>query len=265
MEERYADKLSYDTTGFSGADIKNICNEAAILACRDNSDAVTLIHFDLAIERVIAGLAKNQNTISPKEKKVLAYHEAGHATIAYFLEHSDPLVKVSIVPRSGVAADGGGGQTLGFAQYSPQDKYLYSSDMIMEKMLVTLGGRTAEELFFGTITSGAQDDLQKVTRMAYWQIVELGMDDEIGWLSFPNPVTNEGAPRMYSEATAAKIDEQVKKLVMVAKKKTMVMMKEYREQVEKVAAFLLEREVLLAKDMKELLGPRPFPEIDNKK
>ncbi|KAJ3385491.1 hypothetical protein HDU92_003015 [Lobulomyces angularis] len=251
---QYADKLCEITAGFSGADIKNICNEAAILACRNKEASVNLKHFDLAIERVIAGLAKTKNNISPKEKEILAHHEAGHAVIAYFVRHSDPLVKVSIVPRSGVSEDGSGGQTLGFAQYSPQDKYLMSKEQILDKMMVAMGGRTAEKLFFNSITSGAQDDLQKVTKLAYWQIQELGMNDSIGWLSFPQ----QQQKNPFSEETCAMIDKEVRELVLKVQKLTMDLMIVHKESVLKVAMHLLEKEVLIYEDMIRLLGPRPF-------
>lgn len=170
--EMVAERLCVLTPGFSGADIANVCNEAALIAARKNSDAVTLKHFEAAIERVIGGLERKTRLLSPEEKRTVAYHEAGHAVSGWFLKHANPLLKVSIIPR-GVAA-------LGYAQYMPKEEYLKSTEQLRDEMCVLLGGRVSEQLFFETVTTGAGDDLKRVTRMAYAQIVSFGMNAVVG-------------------------------------------------------------------------------------
>ncbi|VDN35139.1 unnamed protein product, partial [Cylicostephanus goldi] len=157
-------KLAAHTPGFSGADISNVCNEAALIAARDASEEITQKNFEQAIERVVAGMEKKSQVLQPEEKKTVAYHEAGHAVAGWFLEYADPLLKVSIIPR---------GKGLGYAQYLPKEQYLYSKEQLSDRMCMTLGGRVSEEIFFGRITTGAQDDLQKVTQMAYAQVCHL--------------------------------------------------------------------------------------------
>lgn len=243
------------TPGFAGADIANVCNEAALIAARFNAPCVELKHFEAAIERVIAGLEKKSRVLSAEEKRTVAFHEAGHAIAGWFLEHADPLLKVSIIPR-GVAA-------LGYAQYLPKDQYLFSQQQLLDRMCMTLAGRVAEELVFhGTITTGAQDDLQKVTKLAYAQITRYGMDPVIGPLSFTedsqqSPEALTGKP--YSEATAQTIDTQARALVEGALQRTRQLLKERERELHLVAEKLLEREVLQREDMIGLLGPRPFP------
>ncbi|RKO95754.1 ATP-dependent metallopeptidase Hfl, partial [Caulochytrium protostelioides] len=170
--DRLAKKLAALTPGMSGADIHNVCNEAALIAARYQSAAVDEHHFEQAIERVIAGLEKRSRLLSPDEKKIVAHHEAGHAVAGWFLRHAHPLLKVSIIPR-GMGA-------LGYAQYLPKEDYLHSTSQLLDMMCMTLGGRVAERLFFNSITTGAQDDLQKVTRMAYDQVRTYGMTDRLG-------------------------------------------------------------------------------------
>ena len=168
-------KMAALTPGFSGADIANVCNEAALIAARDLSEFIILKHFEAAIERVVAGMEKKTNVLSPEEKKTVAYHEAGHAVCGWFLEFADPLLKVSIIPR---------GKGLGYAMYLPKDQYLYTKEQLFDRMCMTLGGRAAEQIFFERITTGAQDDLQKVTKSAYAQITQYGMNDNVGNVSF---------------------------------------------------------------------------------
>ncbi|CAG8446602.1 20833_t:CDS:2 [Dentiscutata erythropus] len=251
--ERLSTKLAALTPGFSGADIANICNEAALIAARYLKDWVAEEHFEKAIERVIAGLEKKSRVLSPEEKKTVAYHEAGHAVAGWYLEHADPLLKVSIIPR-GIGA-------LGYAQYLPKDQYLYSTAQLLDRMCMTLGGRVSEQIFFNIVTTGAQDDLQKVTKMAYAQVSVYGMNPNVGPLSFHNP--NENEPQFqkpYSEETAKMIDEEVRKLVSLAYEKTMSLLTEKKKDVEKVAQLLLSKEVLNREDMISLLGKRPFAE-----
>ncbi|XP_053555346.1 AFG3-like protein 1 [Bombina bombina] len=245
-------KLAALTPGFTGADIANVCNEAALIAARHLNEYVVEKHFEQAIERVIGGLEKKTQVLQPAEKKTVAYHEAGHAVVGWFLEHADPLLKVSIIPR---------GKGLGYAQYLPKEQYLYTQEQLFDRMCMMLGGRVSEQLFFGRITTGAQDDLKKVTQSAYAQIVQFGMCEKLGQVSFDLPRQGEMVTeKPYSEATAKLIDEEARKLISSAYEKTLELLTQYREQVEKVAKRLLEKEVLEKSDMIELLGARPFLE-----
>lgn len=241
------------TPGFSGADIANICNEAALIAARDGDKEVVKSHFERAIDRVIGGMEKKSKVLAPEEKKTVAYHEAGHAVVGWFLEHADPLLKVSIIPRGSAA--------LGYAQYVPKEQYLLSTEQMLDRMCMMLGGRIAEQLFFEKITTGAGDDLRKVTQLAYSQVVTYGMNDKIGNLSWQVPGPNDQQfEKPYSEATAKLIDEEARALVQDAYDRTMELLTEKREEAEKVALALMEREVLSRADMIELIGARPFDE-----
>uniref|UniRef100_A0A915B7B7 AAA+ ATPase domain-containing protein n=1 Tax=Parascaris univalens TaxID=6257 RepID=A0A915B7B7_PARUN len=240
-------KLAALTPGFSGADIANVCNEAALVAARDAGEEITLKNFEQAIERVVAGMEKKSQVLQPDEKKTVAYHEAGHAVAGWFLEYADPLLKVSIIPR---------GKGLGYAQYLPKEQYLYSKEQLMDRMCMTLGGRVSEEIFFGRITTGAQDDLVKIT-----QVVKFGMSRKVGPLSFQTAGPGEMSfDKPYSEATAQLIDQEVRELINTALTRTRELLLSKQPDIEKVAQRLLEKEILTREDMIELLGPRPFAE-----
>ncbi|XP_034618476.1 AFG3-like protein 2 [Trachemys scripta elegans] len=251
-KDNLARKLASLTPGFSGADIANVCNEAALIAARHLSHAINQKHFEQAIERVIGGLEKKTQVLQPEEKKTVAYHEAGHAVAGWFLEHADPLLKVSIIPR---------GRGLGYAQYLPREQYLYTKEQLLDRMCMTLGGRVSEQIFFGRITTGAQDDLKKVTQSAYAQIVQFGMNEKVGQISFDLPHQGDMVlEKPYSEATARLIDEEVRNLINSAYERTVTLLMEKKACVEKVALRLLEKEIIDKSDMVELLGPRPFAE-----
>lgn len=245
-------KLAEQTPGFAGADIANVCNEAALIAARKGKDAVDMSDFQDAIDRVIGGLEKKNKIILPEEKEIIAYHEAGHAICGWFLEHAYPLLKVTIVPR-GTAA-------LGYAQYTPKEQYLYNTDQLMDQICMTLGGRASEQIFFGKISTGASNDLQQITRMAYSMITVYGMNDKVGNVSFYDPSQENSFTKPYSEETGKIIDEEVRKLIDVAYLRTIQLLTDKKEQVEKLAKELLTKEVLFQSDVEALIGKRPYEE-----
>jgi len=241
-------KLSAQTPGFAGAEIANVCNEAALIAARKNKEAVDMQDFQDAIDRVIGGLEKKNKIISPEEKRIVAYHEAGHAIAGWFLEHADPLVKVSIVPR-GVAA-------LGYAQYLPKEQFLYTTEQLIDGMCMTMGGRVAEDLTFGKISTGAQNDLERITKLSYAMITLYGMNPKVGNISFNDQQDQFNKP--YSEKTAELIDEEVRALINSVYARTKQLLTEKGEGLEKLAQKLLEKEILFQSDLEEILGKRPF-------
>lgn len=243
-------KLAEQTPGFAGADIANICNEAALIAARKNKEAVDMQDFQDAVDRVIGGLEKKNKIISPEEKKIIAYHEAGHAICGWFLEHAYPLLKVTIVPR-GTAA-------LGYAQYTPKEQYLYNTDQLNDQICMTLGGRASEDIFFGKISTGAQNDLQQITRMAYSMVTVYGMNDKVGNVSFYDPQQENTFTKPYSDDTAKLIDFEVRHLIDAAYARTKQLLTARKEEVEKLANALLEKEVLFQSDVEALIGKRPF-------
>ncbi|WP_295721064.1 ATP-dependent zinc metalloprotease FtsH [Mucilaginibacter sp.] len=247
-----AKKLSAQTPGFAGAEIANVCNEAALIAARKNKESVDMTDFQDAIDRVIGGLEKKNKIISPEEKRIVAYHEAGHAIAGWFLEHADPLVKVSIVPR-GVAA-------LGYAQYLPKEQFLYTTEQLLDEMSVSMGGRVAEDIVFGKISTGALSDLERITKLAYAMTKIYGMNGNVGNVSFYDPQGEYQFNKPYSDTTAEMIDNEVRKLVDEVYQKTKVLLNEKREGLEKIAQKLLEKEVLFQSDLEEILGKRPFDE-----
>jgi len=245
-------KLAEQTPGFAGADIANVCNEAALIAARKGKDAVEMEDFQDAVDRVIGGLEKKSKIILPEEKKIIAYHEAGHAICGWYLEHAYPLLKVTIVPR-GTAA-------LGYAQYTPKEQYLYNTDQLMDQVCMTLGGRASEEIFFNKISTGAQNDLQQITRIAYAMVTVYGMNDKVGNVSFYDPQQENAFTKPYSEETSKIIDEEVRKLIDEAYERTKALLREKKPQVERLAEALLEKEVLFQSDVEALIGKRPYEE-----
>lgn len=245
-------KLAQQTPGFAGADIANVCNEAALIAARNGKTAVDMQDFNDAIDRIIGGLEKKNKIIQPDEKRVIAYHEAGHAVTGWFLENAHPLVKVTIVPR-GTAA-------LGFAQYLPKEKYLTLTQELEDDMCMTLGGRASEEVFFGKVSTGALSDLQQVTRTAYAMVSIYGMNDKIGNISYYDPQSEGGFQKPYSEETGKIIDQEVKKLSDKAYLRAKALIEERKEEVKIIAEELLKKEVLFKDDLVRLIGKRPFKE-----
>lgn len=245
-------KLAMQTPGFAGAEIANVCNEAALIAARRGKKFVEMQDFNDAIDRVIGGLEKKNKLISPDEKKIIAYHEAGHAICGWFLEHADPLVKVSIVPR-GVAA-------LGYAQYMPKEQFLYTTEQLNDMMAMTLGGRAAEEIVFGRISTGAQNDLERITKMAYAMVTIYGMNKRIGNISFNDPQQDMRFAKPYSEEMAKAIDEEVRTIIETAYIRTKNLLTEKRAQLEAVAQELLQKEIIFKTDLDRLIGNRPFEE-----
>jgi len=245
-----AQRMAALTPGFAGADIANICNEAAIFAARRSAEGVEMIDFERATERVMGGLPKENNLMSEKERHTVALHEAGHALAGWFLEHADPLLKVSIVPRSSGA--------LGFAQYLPEEMSLHSQEAILDKMAVTLGGRAAEELFVGRITTGASDDLDKVTKMAYAMVGVYGMNPKLGLVSFSQNNPSEQMYKPYSEATSQLIDAEARLIIDAQYERIKKLLWEKKDLVHAMADELVKEDTLVYNQLVNILGERPF-------
>lgn len=243
-------KLAMQTAGFAGADIANVCNEAALIAARRNKEKIEMQDFHDAVDRIIGGLEKKNKLISAEEKQIIAYHESGHAIMGWFLEGLDPLVKVSIVPR-GVAA-------LGYAQYLPKDQYLYTTEQMKNMMMMTLGGRVAEDIVFGKISTGAQNDLERITKMAYAMVSIYGMNAKVGNVSFHDPHNEYGFTKPYSDKTAEMIDVEVRNMIDECYVQTKTLLTAKKAMLESLAKLLLEKEILFPHDLEEILGPRPF-------
>ncbi|XP_060176488.1 ATP-dependent zinc metalloprotease FTSH 8, mitochondrial-like isoform X2 [Lycium barbarum] len=244
----YSQRLAALTPGFAGADIANVCNEAALVAARSESTKIKMQHFEAAIDRVIGGLEKKNKVISKLERRTIAYHESGHAVAGWFLEHAEPLLKVSIIPR-GTAA-------LGFAQYVHSENLLMTKEQLFDMTCMTLGGRAAEQILIGKISTGAQDDLEKVTKMTYAQVAVYGFSDKVGLLSFPQREDTVETSKPYSSKTAALIDDEVREWVARAYERTLQLIEEHREHVAHIAELLLEKEVLHQEDLVRVLGER---------
>lgn len=250
-EEISSEVLAEMTPGFAGAEIANVCNEAALIAARRSKKAVDMDDFNHALDKVIGGLEKKNKLISPGEKKVIAYHEAGHAICGWYLEHASPLVKVTIVPR--------GIGTLGYAQYLPKEEYITSTEQLLDRMCMTFGGRAAESIIFGRVSTGAQNDLDQITKMAYSMIAVYGMNENVGNVSF-HGMQKDQMNRPYSEHTSSMIDEEVRIMVKEQFDRAKDLLSEKRNELEILAQALLEQEVIVKSDLEKLIGPRPYPE-----
>jgi len=250
-------KLAAQTPGFVGADIANVCNEAALIAARRNKTEIDMSDFQYAIDRSIGGLERKSRIISPEEREIIAYHEAGHAICGWYLEHADPLLKVTIVPR-GIAA-------LGYAQYIPKERYLYQTDQLEDQMCMLLGGRVAEDVFFGKISTGAQNDLERITEMAYKMVSLYGMNDKVGNVSFNEQKGEYNFKKPYSDGTAELIDQEVQKIIQDAYDRTKKLVTAKKDKLEIIAEELLEKEILFKADLDRLIGRRPSEVLEEER
>lgn len=250
------DFMAKHTPGFSGADIANVCNEAALTAARRNKSEVDRQDFLDAVDRIIGGLERKSAIITPAEKKSIAHHEAGHATVSWLLPYANPLFKVTLIPR---------GQALGAAWYLPEERKLWTKSQMVDEMCSLIGGRVAEEIVNGEPSTGAQNDLERLTQMAYGMVKYYGMSDTVGALSFYDSTGSRGydLTKPYSEKTAEVMDEEVKKLVSMIHDRTLKILTDHREGFLKMAALLLEKEVIFADDVERILGPKVKPESDD--
>uniref|UniRef100_A0A673WWV7 Mitochondrial inner membrane m-AAA protease component paraplegin n=1 Tax=Salmo trutta TaxID=8032 RepID=A0A673WWV7_SALTR len=246
----YSLRLAELTPGFSGADIANICNEAALHAAREGYKSIDTFNFEYAVERVLAGSVKKSKILSKEEQRIVAFHESGHALVGWLLEHTEALMKVSIAPRTNAA--------LGFAQILPRDQYLFSKEQLFERMCMALGGRASEAITFNKVTTGAQDDLRKVTRVAYSMVKQYGMSSSVGQVSFPETV-EQGAVgrRPFSQGLQQQMDHEAKLLIARAYRQTEKLLLDNRDKLIMLANALLEREVVNYEDIEALLGPPP--------
>ena len=243
------DFLAQQTPGFSGADIANMCNEAALIAARTGKKAIHHQDFLDAVDRIVGGLEKKNKVITPKEKKVIAFHEAGHATISWMLEHAAPLVKVTIVPR---------GQSLGAAWYLPAERMIVQTEQMLDEMCATLGGRAAEKIIFNKISTGALSDLEKVTKQARAMVTVYGLNDEVGNITYYDSSGNDGFVKPYSEDTAKKIDKEISKMIEAQYVRAIELLEKNKEKLTVLAELLLEKEVIFKDDLQEIFGKRPF-------
>ncbi|MEL0645077.1 ATP-dependent zinc metalloprotease FtsH [Olleya sp. Ti.3.14] len=247
--------LSKQTPGFSGADIANLCNEAALIAARKDKKAVEKQDFLDAVDRIVGGLEKRSNLFSVEEKKTIAYHEAGHATVSWFLEHADPLVKVTIVPR---------GRSLGAAWYLPQEAYITRTSKFLDEICVTMGGRAAEKIIFDQISTGALSDLENVTKKAKAMVMIYGLNEKVGNITFYDPAGENGFVKPYSEKTAELIDNEIKNIVETEFQRALTLLESKKDVLKKLAERLIEREVIFKDDLEEILGKRPFDNHETK-
>lgn len=240
--------MSRQTPGFSGADIANVCNEAALIAARNDKEYVTKDDFLAAVDRIIGGLEKKTKVMTAEEKRTIALHEAGHATISWLLQYANPLVKVTIVPR---------GRALGAAWYLPEERQITTREQMLDEICATLGGRAAEELFTGHISSGAMNDLERVTKQSYGMIAYMGMGEKIPNLCYYNN-DEYSFQRPYSEQTAQLIDEEVKNLIAQQYERAKKILSDNAEGHAQLSQLLTEKEVIFAEDVERIFGPRPW-------
>jgi cell division protease FtsH len=250
------DFLSRQTPGFSGADIANVCNEAALIAARANKPEISRADFIAAIDRIVGGLEKKSKIITPDEKKVIAFHEAGHASISWLLQYAHPLVKVTIVPR---------GKSLGAAWYLPEERQITTFEQMYDELTSALGGRASEDVFFGKVSTGALNDLERVTKQAYTMVVFYGLNEKIGNISYYDSTGQQdfNFTKPFSEKTAETIDKEISKLVESSYQRAKELLKENRENVEKLANALLEKEVIYREDLELIFGKRPWEEREH--
>ena len=248
--------LAQQTPGFSGADIANMCNESALIAARNGKKAIHHQDFLDAVDRIVGGLEKKNKVITPKEKKVIAFHEAGHATVSWMLEHAAPLVKVTIVPR---------GQSLGAAWYLPAERMIVQTEQMLDEMCATLGGRAAEKIIFNKISTGALSDLEKVTKQARAMVTVYGLNEEVGNITYYDSSGNDGFVKPYSEDTAKTIDKEISKMIEAQYVRAIELLENNKEKLTVLAELLLEKEVIFKDDLLKIFGERPFDEVEEKK
>jgi cell division protease FtsH len=241
--------LAQQTPGFSGADIANMCNEAALIAARSDKKAIHHQDFLDAVDRIVGGLEKKKKVITPKEKEVIAFHEAGHATVSWMLEHAAPLVKVTIVPR---------GQSLGAAWYLPAERLIVQTEQMLDEMCATLGGRAAERIIFDKISTGALSDLEKVTKQARAMVTVYGLNEEVGNITYYDSSGNDAFVKPYSEETGKKIDKEISKMIEIQYQRAIDLLNNHKEKLRTLAELLLEKEVIFKDDLEKLFGKRPF-------
>ena len=242
--------LAKQTPGFSGADIANVCNESALIAARKNKKKVGRQDFLDAVDRIVGGLEKKSKIITPEEKKTIAFHEAGHATVSWMLEHAAPLVKVTIVPR---------GQSLGAAWYLPEERQIVRTEQMLDEMCATLAGRAAESIIFNKISTGALSDLVKVTQQARAMVTIYGLNDKVGNITYYQTNESEyGFTKPYSEETAKTIDAEISAIVEKEYKRAIQMLKKHKDKLTELAEHLLEKEVIFKDDLERIFGKRPF-------
>ena len=245
--------LAQQTPGFSGADIANMCNEAALIAARNGKKLIHHQDFLDAVDRIVGGLEKKKKVITPKEKKVIAFHEAGHATVSWMLEHAAPLVKVTIVPR---------GQSLGAAWYLPAERMIVQTEQMLDEMCATLGGRAAEKIIFDKISTGALSDLEKVTKQARAMVTVYGLNEEVGNITYYDSTGNDAFVKPYSEETGKKIDTEISKMIEAQYKRAINLLEENKDKLTVLAELLLEKEVIFKDDLMKIFGKRPFEETE---
>jgi cell division protease FtsH len=249
------DFLAQQTPGFSGADIANMCNESALIAARHGKKAIEHQDFLDAVDRIVGGLEKKNKVITPKEKEVIAFHEAGHATVSWMLEHAAPLVKVTIVPR---------GQSLGAAWYLPAERLIVQTEQMLDEMCATLGGRAAEKIIFNKISTGALSDLEKVTKQARAMVTVYGLNEEVGNITYYDSSGNDSFVKPYSEDTARTIDKEISKMIEAQYQRAIDLLSNNKEKLTVLAQLLLEKEVIFKNDLQKIFGKRPFDEIEEK-